>query len=242
MSDWASTTRVLAAGDKLVSEFRSDSPSIHRPQLLLAFNNNGVWRPKSLTQTFQDGAVSVNAGLASIRAELLELKRETRAQFESNQLAISVISKSVSTLNSTVDSLHTRLSNHASAFLVQSAEQSTRAKLVQVQMEMAQHRNMMQFGDDTHHNDAKAEYNRLYEEQKTLMKNLSTSAGQAIAMLGGTLGSSIAPPVAPPGIQSRTRSPATESRSRSTSPSPDSGNKKRKSSNGQDEDSMMTTS
>jgi hypothetical protein len=75
MSDW---TRVLAAGDRLVSEFRGDSPSIHRPQLLLALNNNGVWRPKSLSQTFQDDASSVNTALASLRAEMQELKRETR--------------------------------------------------------------------------------------------------------------------------------------------------------------------
>jgi hypothetical protein len=90
-----------------VSEFKGDSPSIHRPQLLLAFNNNGVWRPKSLSQTFQDGASSVNKAIASLRAEVHELKRDTCAQFESNQLATSAVAKSVSTLHSTVDSLHT---------------------------------------------------------------------------------------------------------------------------------------
>ncbi|KAJ7814367.1 hypothetical protein B0H13DRAFT_2464854 [Mycena leptocephala] len=201
------------------------------PSASTGLNNNGVWRPKSLSQTFQDGASSVNNALASLRAEVHELKRETHAQFESNQLAISAVSKSVSTLHSTVDSLHTRLSNHASAFLIQSAEQATRAQLVQVQMIMAQHQNTMRFGDADHYDEAKAEYNRLYEEQKTLMKNLSRSAGQAIAMLGGTLGSSIAPPVTPPGI---------EIRSRSSSPSPESTHKKRKSSNRPDDDSLMT--
>ncbi|KAF7336323.1 hypothetical protein MVEN_02180700 [Mycena venus] len=210
MSDWASTTRVLVAGEKLVSEFRGDSPSIHRPQLLLAFNNNGVWRPKSLSQTFQDGASSVNNAIASLRAEVHELKRETRTLFESNQLAISAVSKSVSTLHSTVDSLHTRLSNHASAFLIQSAEQATRAQLVQVQMVMAQHQNTMRFGYADHY---------------------AESAGQAIAMLGGTLCSSITPPVNPPGIEIHSRSPSS---------SPENAKEKRKSSNVQDDDSLKT--
>ncbi|KAJ6615963.1 hypothetical protein B0H10DRAFT_2435209 [Mycena sp. CBHHK59/15] len=50
MADWASTTRVLAAGEKLVSQFQCDSPSIHRPQLLLIIDMHssvsmwpGVW-------------------------------------------------------------------------------------------------------------------------------------------------------------------------------------------------------
>ncbi|KAJ7204064.1 hypothetical protein GGX14DRAFT_523281 [Mycena pura] len=270
MSDWASTARVLAAGERLVSQFKGNSPSIHRPQLLLAFNNNGVWRPKSLAQTFEDGASSVNNALASLRAEVHELKRETRAQFESNQLAISAVSKTVTTLHSTVDSLHNRLSNHASAFLHQSAEQATRAQLVQTQMIMAQHQNTMRFGHPDHYADAKAEYDRLYEEQKALMNSLTKSAGRAIAMLGGSLGSSIAPPVAPPGLETHASSsappvvppgPATRSRVPPTSSSappvvpsgpatrsrvsPTSGetaNKRRKSSNveTQDDDSLMT--
>ncbi|KAF7364248.1 hypothetical protein MSAN_01084600 [Mycena sanguinolenta] len=218
MADWASTSRVLAAGDRIVCEFKTNSPSIHRPQLVLAFNNSGVWRPKSMAQTFQDGANTLNEALNSLRAEVHELKRETRANHESNQLAIKSISKAVVTLNSTVDTLHTRLSNHGAAFLAMSAEQATRAELSQVQMYLAQHQNTLRFGPAERQAEAKVEYDRLYKEQKALMTKLSNGAGHPIALLGGTLGSSMPLPVTPPGIAGH----ASEERGRARSPTPPS--------------------
>jgi hypothetical protein len=184
MTDWSATLRLLAAGDKIVDAFKAHAPSIHRPQLVLAFNNNGVWRPKTVTQTFRDGADTLNESLKAIRADLQDFKRETRAQHESTQLSITAVSKSVSTLGSTVDHLHSRLSNHASAFLVLAGEQSTRAKLTQVQLEIAQHQSTLKFAPEEFHAEAKAECARLYKEQVSLTKSLAGSAGQSIALLG----------------------------------------------------------
>ncbi|KAF7372733.1 hypothetical protein MSAN_00478600 [Mycena sanguinolenta] len=239
MADWASTSRVLAAGDRIVSEFKTNSPSIHCPQLVLAFNNSGVWQPKSMAQTFQDGANTLNEALNSLRAEVHELKQETHANHESNQLAIKSISKAVVTLNSTVDTLHTRLSNHSAAFLAMSAEQATRVELSQVQMYLAQHQNTLRFGPAEYQAEAKVEYDRLYKEQKVLMTKLSNGAGHPIALLGGTLGSSMPLPVTPPGIAGH----ASEERGRARSPTPPltpPSSKKRKSANEQTEqDALM---
>ncbi|KAJ7893412.1 hypothetical protein B0H14DRAFT_2334881, partial [Mycena olivaceomarginata] len=220
MADWASTTRVLAAGDKIVSEFKPNSPSIHCPQLVLAFNNSGVWRPKSMAQTFQDGASTLDAALNSLRAEVHELKWESRAQHESNQLAISAVSRTVSTLHTNVKSLH--------------------AELSQVQMHLAHHQNTLKFGPQEHHAEAKVECERLFKEQKALMQKLSSGAGHAIALLGGTLGSSMPPPITPPGIAAPAAGGRERSRSLSPAPIPAS-TKKRKSGNEEmDDNSLMT--
>lgn len=57
---------------------------------------------------FQDGASSVNKAIASLRAEAHELKRDTRAQFESNQLATSAVANEVGLHLR----LHRRLASH----------------------------------------------------------------------------------------------------------------------------------
>ncbi|KAJ7912872.1 hypothetical protein B0H13DRAFT_1874451 [Mycena leptocephala] len=168
---------------------------------------------------------------------LQDSKRETRAQHESTQLSITAVSKSVSTLGSTVDHLHSCLSNHASAFLVLAGEQSTRAKLTQVQPEIAQHQSTLKFVPEEFHVEAKAECPRLYKEQISLTKSLAGSAGQSIALLGGTLTSSLPPPEMPPSIL-RTAPPTRPERSRSPSLPP--VNKKRKEGDLKDNDSLIT--
>ncbi|KAJ7808016.1 hypothetical protein B0H14DRAFT_2380929, partial [Mycena olivaceomarginata] len=237
MTDWSATSRLLAIGDKMVDAYKSHAPSIHRPQLVLAYNNNGVWRPKMVTQTFRDGADSLNQALLSVRAEVTELRRETHAQHESTQKSISVPATSVTSLGSTVENLHTRLSNHAAAFLVMTGEQSTRAKLAQVQLEMAQHQNTIKFAPPEYHDDAKAEYAKLFKEQVALTKSLSASAGQSIALLGGTLSSSLPPPNSPPGILA----PASIARAeRSRTPPLDPVSKRRRATNEKDDDSAIS--
>ncbi|KAJ7185758.1 hypothetical protein C8R46DRAFT_881675, partial [Mycena filopes] len=211
MTDWSATSRVLASGDLMVEAFKEHVPSMHRPQLLLAFNNNGMWRPKTVTQTFRDGADSLNEGLKAIRGELVEFKRETRAQHESTQLSITNVAKSVTIVSTTVEHLHTRLSNQASAILAITAEASTRAQLAQVQLEMAQHQSAIKYGLEEFRTEAKAEYGRLYTEQTRLTKSLSASAGVPAAFLGGTIGSSMTAPKIPPGITLPERRPASPS-------------------------------
>ncbi|KAJ7797465.1 hypothetical protein B0H14DRAFT_2277993, partial [Mycena olivaceomarginata] len=70
MMDWSATLRLLAIGNKMVDTYKSHAPSIHRPQLVLVYNNNGVWRPKTVTQTFRDGTDSLNQALLSVHAEV----------------------------------------------------------------------------------------------------------------------------------------------------------------------------
>ncbi|KAJ6606683.1 hypothetical protein DFH09DRAFT_1067435 [Mycena vulgaris] len=83
--------------------FKADLPSIHRPQLLLTFNNTGVWPPKSVTQTFRDGADTLNEALKFLRAKVHDLKCKTHAQYESQQLAILGIAKSIRLLNTSLE-------------------------------------------------------------------------------------------------------------------------------------------
>ncbi|KAJ7758441.1 hypothetical protein B0H14DRAFT_2634738 [Mycena olivaceomarginata] len=80
-------------------------------------------------------------------------------------------------------------------------EQLTCTKLAQVQLEMVQHQNTTKFAPPEYHEDAKAEYAKLFKEQAALTKSLSTSAGQSIALLGGTLSLLLPPPNSPPDVQ-----------------------------------------
>ncbi|KAJ7823166.1 hypothetical protein B0H14DRAFT_2827132 [Mycena olivaceomarginata] len=198
MMDWSATSRLLAIGDKMVDAYKSHAPSIHHRQLVLAYNNNGVWRPKTVTQTFRDGADSLNQALLS-----------THAQHESTQKSISVLATSVTSLGSTVEN----------------------------QLEMAQHQNTIKFAPPEYHDDAKAEYAKLFKEQAALTKSLSASAGQSIALLGGTLSSSLPPSNSPPGILA----PASIARAeRSRTPPLDPVSKRRRATNEKDDDSAMS--
>ncbi|KAJ7817913.1 hypothetical protein B0H14DRAFT_2601637 [Mycena olivaceomarginata] len=126
-----------------------------------------------------------------------DLRRETCPQHKSTQQLISVLATSVTSLGSTVKNLHTCLSNHAAVFLIMTREQSMCTKLAQIQLEMAQHQNTIKFMPEEYHEEAKAEYGKLFNEQAALTRSLSASNGQSIALLGGTLGSS-PPPNTPP--------------------------------------------
>ncbi|KAJ7670831.1 hypothetical protein DFH06DRAFT_981093, partial [Mycena polygramma] len=237
MTDWSATSRLLSAGDEFVKRFSPNLPNIHRPQLVVALNNQGFWRPKSMTQTFRDGADSVNESLKALRGELQEHKRETRVQHETQQRAISEVTKTVGSLHSSLGVLGQRLANQASAFLALAGEQTIRAQLTQVQMTMNQHQNTIKFGLPEYHDEAKAEYAKLFIEQAALTKSLASSAGQSIALLGGTLGSAIETPLVPPGIARIQDRPE---RSRSPSPSDSQASKKRKGTNDKPEDDLMT--
>ncbi|KAJ7670179.1 hypothetical protein DFH06DRAFT_1180173, partial [Mycena polygramma] len=208
ITNWPATSRLLSAGDEFVKRFRADLSNIHRRQLVVALNNQGFRRPKSITQTFRDGADS-------------EHKRETRTQHETQQRAISEVTKTVGSLHSAVGTI--------------------RAQLTQVQMTMNQHQNTIKFAPAECHDEAKAEYAKLFIEQTALTKSLASSAGQSIALLGGTLGSAIETPLVPPGLPARTASIQDRpERSRSPSPSDSQASKKRKGTNDKPEDNMMT--
>ncbi|KAJ7936402.1 hypothetical protein B0H13DRAFT_2303796 [Mycena leptocephala] len=91
--DWSATARLLALGDSFDKEFKHKTPNIHRAQMLLAFNNDGVYRPRPIAET------SMTDGLNAIRAEQGEFKHETCAQHESSQLAITALAASVGTIS-----------------------------------------------------------------------------------------------------------------------------------------------
>ncbi|KAJ7705939.1 hypothetical protein B0H14DRAFT_731227 [Mycena olivaceomarginata] len=195
----SATSRLLAIGDKMVDAYKSHAPSIHRPQLVLAYNNNGVCAPRWLPKPSETALIPSTRLSCLCAPEVTELRRETHAQHESTQKSISVPATSVTSSAPPSRIYTTRLSNHAAAFLVMTGEQSTRAKLAQVQLEMAQHQNTIKFAPPEYHDDAKAEYAKLFKEQVALTKSLSASAGQSIALLGGTLSSSLPPTQFPPG-------------------------------------------
>jgi hypothetical protein len=75
--DWNATSRLLASGDAFDAFFKPKIPSIDRPQLLLAYNNEGLYRPKTVTETFKAGADSMNESLKSLQAEIAEIRPET---------------------------------------------------------------------------------------------------------------------------------------------------------------------
>ncbi|KAJ7291664.1 hypothetical protein C8J57DRAFT_1588146 [Mycena rebaudengoi] len=214
MCDWIATARLLALGDSFDLKFKNKIPNVHHPQILLAFNNDGVYRTRPIAETFQAGAASMTEGLNAIRAELAEFKRETRAQHESSQLAISALATSVGTISANVEHLSVRMTNHAAALIAITAEQGVRAQLTQVELHMNQQLSMINFGQPRHKVAAEAEYDRLMMKQKTLMDSLSASAGKPLALLGGSVGNAISPPVVPPGIPPpaprREKSPSTD--------------------------------
>ncbi|KAK7034798.1 hypothetical protein R3P38DRAFT_2771873 [Favolaschia claudopus] len=178
--------------------------------------------------------------IKSLSAELRELKRETRAQFEATQISIATMTKSITTIGSAVDNLHHRVSNHSAAFLLQLNEQATRTRLAQVALEISQHMATIKFGPPDLHEAAKAEYAILLKEQAALTKKLSEGGGQALALLGGTLASTLPPPQTPPGL-SRSASTARSERSRTRPPSASgSGAKRHKSSGNTNDDSAMS--
>ncbi|KAJ7687242.1 hypothetical protein B0H17DRAFT_1203711 [Mycena rosella] len=200
MTDWDASSHLLATGDAFDAHFKSKIPSIHRPQLLMAFNNEGLYRPRTVTETFKAGADSMSEELKAIRAEMAEIRRESRAQHESTQLSVTALNGSVSKLFSHVDQMSTRLSNQATAFLAMSAENSMRSQLSQVQMMIAHHRATIRFGKKEDHEAARAKLKDLKVQETKLIHSLGASAGRPVALLGRTLGSAIRAPTAPPGL------------------------------------------
>ncbi|KAJ7503894.1 hypothetical protein B0H11DRAFT_2352779 [Mycena galericulata] len=223
MTDWDATSRLLAVGDDFDDQFKPKISSIHRPQLLVSYNNEGLYRPRTITQTFQTGADSMNEELKAFCAELSELRRESRAQHEATQLSVTALNSSVSTLFSHVEQMSTRLTNQTTAFLAMSTENSMRSQLTRVQMMMAQHRSTIKFGDEEDHEAAKDELRELKVQEVKLSQSLMASAGKPVALLGGTLGSTLRTPIVPPGLSV---SAAAGSRSDRPAPDEDARNKR----------------
>ncbi|KAJ7877664.1 hypothetical protein B0H13DRAFT_1722462, partial [Mycena leptocephala] len=202
MSDWNATSRLLATGDAFDAFFKPKIPSIHRPQLLLAFNNEGLYRPKTVTETFKAGADSMNESLKSLQAEIAEIRRETRAQHAATQLSVAALTNSVTTLHTEIEHMSTRVSNQASAFLAMATENTARSQLAQCEMVILQWRTTLRFGDDSEKEEAKAELAKLKIQAAKLTQSLNASAGRPVALLGGSIGRVMPVPIVPPGIHS----------------------------------------
>ncbi|KAJ7637994.1 hypothetical protein DFH06DRAFT_1138636 [Mycena polygramma] len=213
MTDWTATSRLLSSGDAFELYFKSKIPSIHRPQLLMSYNNEGLYRPKTVTETFRAGADSVNEAIKGLQTEMTEIRRENRVNHEATQATVSALTTSVTALFSQVENMSARLTNQASALLAMSTESSKRSQLAQIQMMMLQHRNTIRFGEVEDLEDTKAELALLKTQEANLNRSLTASAGQAVALLGGPIGralptpiptapSSVTPPFVAPGLNS----------------------------------------
>ncbi|KAJ7217115.1 hypothetical protein GGX14DRAFT_561633 [Mycena pura] len=172
--------------------------------LLFAYNNEGLYRPIAVTETFKAGAESMNEGMKALQAEIAEIRRESRAQHEASQLSVNAHRTSVTTLFSHVEQIGNRLTNQTTALLAMSTENSMsmRSQLVQVQMMLAQHRATIKFGDAKDHEAARAEVVELKIQEVKLNRSLTVSASRAVALLGGSIGAVLPPPavLSPPAV------------------------------------------
>jgi len=135
MTTWQAATRVLSSttAELFNQMFGRKYPTLVTPQSVYAVNHKGLWRNKTIRETFTKGSESMNESLKSLQQQITALKSETRQGMQAMQMEMSAISSNVASVTSAVSSLKSLVDNAHLALLAQSTEIGLLRNLADVQ-------------------------------------------------------------------------------------------------------------
>ena len=135
MTTWEAATRVLSSttAELFTQTFGCKYPSLVTPQSVYAINHKGLWRNKTIHETFVKGSESMTENFKALQQQINMLKTETRQGMQAMQLEMSTISSNLASITTVVSTLKSSVDNAQLALLAQSTEIGLSWNLAEVQ-------------------------------------------------------------------------------------------------------------
>ena len=135
MTTWQAATRVLSSttAELFNQMFGRKYPTLVAPQSVYAINHKGLWRNKTIRETFTKGLESMNESLKALQQQINTLKSETQQGMQAMQMEMSTISSNLASVTTAVSSLTSSVENANLALLAQSTEIGLSRNLVEIQ-------------------------------------------------------------------------------------------------------------
>ena len=107
MTTWEAATKVLSAttAELFHHTFGRKYPSLVAPQSVYAINHKGLWRNKTIRETFNKGSESMTENLKLLQQQINTLKTETRQGMQAMQMEMSTITSNLASVTTVVSSL-----------------------------------------------------------------------------------------------------------------------------------------
>jgi len=135
MTTWEAATKVLSSmtAELFHHTFGHKYPSLVAPQSVYTINHKGLWRNKTIRETFNKGSESMTENFKLLQQQINTLKMEMQQGMQAMQMEMSTISSNLTSITTVVSSLKSSVDSTQLALLAQSMEIGLSRNLADVQ-------------------------------------------------------------------------------------------------------------
>ncbi|KIK04137.1 hypothetical protein K443DRAFT_130973 [Laccaria amethystina LaAM-08-1] len=224
MTMWEAATKVLSSttAELFNQTFGRKYPTLVAPQSVYAINHKGLWRNKTICETFAKGSESMTENFKTLQQQINMLKAETKQgiirkttfilgqtcleeviflMMQAMQLEMSTINFNLASVTTAVLSLQSSVDNAHLALLAQSTEISLSRNLAEVQTaRFMLHSQLVMTNDPKERGEAESIINMLDTQEREIHTKLDTANCDFQTLIGGPVGQLMPPLSTPPGL------------------------------------------
>ena len=197
MTTWEAATKVLSSttAELFNQTFGRKYPTLVAPQSVYAINHKGLWRNKTIRETFTKGSESMTENFKTLQQQINTLKVETRQGMQAMQLEMSTINSNLASVTTAVSSLKSSIDSAHLALLAQSTEIGLSRNLAEVQTARLMLRSrLVMTSDPKEREEVENIISMMDTQEKDIRTKLDAANRDFQTLIGGPVGQLMPPP------------------------------------------------